>query len=105
MPVVSIVLPIYNEQENLRLLVNEIGKELDSFLSDYEIIMVDDGSTDESLDLIRELASNDPRIKYMSFSRNFGQQAALTAVWIIPTERQSSPWMLTCRILPNCWAR
>jgi dolichol-phosphate mannosyltransferase len=79
MPVVSIVLPIYNEQENIRLLVNEIGKELDSFLSDYEIIMVDDGSTDESLVLIRELASNDPRIKYMSFSRNFGQQAALTA--------------------------
>lgn len=79
MPAVSIVVPAFNEQENIPLFIDAISKSLHGIESDYEIIFVNDGSTDDSLKLLRGLATEDKRVKYISFSRNFGQQAAITA--------------------------
>jgi polyisoprenyl-phosphate glycosyltransferase len=79
MPGISIVVPVYNEQENIRLLQTELERVLIPLIPDYEIIFVDDASTDLSLRIIKKLAEVNPKIKYLSFSRNFGQQATLTA--------------------------
>jgi len=76
---ISIVIPVFNEEENIRILVNEIRQAIEPLITDYEIIFVDDGSTDDSLWALKGLAKDDRRIKYLSFSRNFGQQAAFTA--------------------------
>lgn len=76
---ISIVVPVYNEQDNIRVLTNSLIKALEPEMPDYEIIFVDDASTDLSLRIIKELSGENQRIKYLSFSRNFGQQAALTA--------------------------
>lgn len=79
MNTISIVIPVFNEQENLLELTGELEEVLSPMMPDYEIILVDDASTDLSLPIMKKLAEKDPRIKYLSFSRNFGQQAALTA--------------------------
>ena len=76
---ISIVVPVFNEQENILELVNTLKKVLEPLVPDYEIILVDDASTDRSLRIIKELALENPKIKFISFSRNFGQQAAITA--------------------------
>ena len=78
-PLVSIVIPVFNEAESIPLLVDELNSVLKVLPYNFEIIFVDDGSTDQSFDLVRELQQNDRRIKALSFSRNFGHQAALTA--------------------------
>lgn len=74
---VSIVVPLYNEEESLRPLYNEIKKAVNSISCDYEIIFVDDGSTDNSLNVIKELALKDNKIFYFSFKKNYGKSAAL----------------------------
>ena len=76
MPLTSIVIPVYNEGENIDLLYKEIKNILGSQI---EIIWVDDGSTDISLQKISEMSANDSSVKCISFSRNFGHQAALIA--------------------------
>jgi glycosyltransferase involved in cell wall biosynthesis len=78
-PDVSIVLPAFNEVASLRLLIGEIRAAMDPLDRPYEVICCDDGSTDDSLDLLSELAAEDPRIKVIAFARNFGQTAALDA--------------------------
>ena len=75
----SIVTPIYNEVENLPGLFREIKSSLSALGWDYEIIAVNDGSVDGSLNVLKELAAVDSHIKIISFSRNFGQTAALSA--------------------------
>lgn len=75
----SVIVPIYNEEENIVALVDRLNMVLEPILPDYEIILIDDSSTDHSIFIIKQLARKDQRIKYLSFSRNFGQQAALTA--------------------------
>lgn len=77
---ISVVIPIHNEEENLKLLHEKLDKTLSS-LEEYvsEFIMVDDGSTDSSLSVIREIAQKDSRVKYISFSRNFGHESATSA--------------------------
>lgn len=75
----SIVIPIYNEAENLPELFQETKASLFSLGADYEIIAVNDGSVDGSLNVLKELAAVDPKIKVISFSRNFGQTAAMSA--------------------------
>ena len=77
---VTVIVPVYNEAENLRRLydkVRDIGTGLTE--STFSWIFVNDGSTDVSLDVIRELAEKDSTVKYISFSRNFGKEAALFA--------------------------
>ncbi len=74
---VSIVIPLLNEEESLRTLYNEIKKAMRGISSDHEIVFVDDGSTDKSLNTIKELARADNKIYYISFKTNYGKSAAL----------------------------
>ncbi len=77
--VCSVVIPVFNEEENLELLHRRLSKVLQSSCEDYEIILVDDGSRDNSLQVMRRLRESNPRVKLISFSRNFGHQMAITA--------------------------
>ncbi len=75
---ISVVSAIYNEADVLGELCRRVSAALETAGEQFEIILVNDGSGDRSLDEIRRLVAADPRIKGISFSRNFGQQAALT---------------------------
>lgn len=75
----SIVAPIYNEKDNLAELYRRIGEVMDSTKEPWELILVDDGSSDGSTDIIRDLAKKDKRIRSVIFARNFGHQVAVTA--------------------------
>lgn len=75
-PAISVVIPVYNEAANIPELYSELLKYLEG---SFEMIWIDDGSKDNSFKLISELAESDPRIRGISFSRNFGHQAALLA--------------------------
>lgn len=77
----SIVVPCYNEMESIQLFYDEVEK-IRSSMKDkatFEIIFVDDGSTDKTLDVIKELNSKDKSVQYISFSRNFGKESAMFA--------------------------
>lgn len=77
---ISIVVPCYNEEPTLNILYTELNKVTASMPEyDFEYVFVNDGSKDKTLVILRELASTDKRVKYMSFSRNFGKEAALLA--------------------------
>ena len=84
---ISVVVPCYNEQEVLHYFYDEMSKVMDKMKSeaeettgiDFEIIFVNDGSKDNSLKIMHELAEKDERVKYLSFSRNFGKEAAILA--------------------------
>jgi dolichol-phosphate mannosyltransferase len=73
----SVVVPVFNEEGNISLLHKELVSVLKSLNSPYEIIFVDDGSTDNSLQEIKRLALEDVAVKYISFKKNLGQSAAL----------------------------
>jgi len=75
----SIIAPIFNEKENLPELHRRITEVLDSTNEPWELILVDDGSSDGSTDIIRELAKKDSHIRPVIFARNFGHQVAVTA--------------------------
>lgn len=77
---ISVIVPCYNEQESLPLFYPEI-KRVRGLLPEYafEIILVDDGSRDKTVELMRELAAQDEEIRYISFSRNFGKESAMYA--------------------------
>ena len=77
---ISIIVPCYNEEESLRLF-HEAVKKTEAKLPDYsfEILLVNDGSKDRTLEVMRELAQQDPEVSYFSFSRNFGKEAAMYA--------------------------
>ena len=74
---VSVIVPLFNEEESLQPLANEIRKALKPVNISYEIILVDDGSTDNSLKIIREICKPDKRFRYISFRKNYGKSAAL----------------------------
>jgi glycosyltransferase involved in cell wall biosynthesis len=76
---VSIIIPIFNERENLEPLISALTQALDPTGEDYEILLIDDGSTDGSDVYIAALAEKDPRIRAIQFRRNFGQTAAMAA--------------------------
>ncbi|MCP2519748.1 glycosyltransferase family 2 protein [Candidatus Aminicenantes bacterium AC-708-M15] len=75
----SIIIPVYNERENLEQLYNEIIESLGNFEKKYEIVFVDDGSEDGSFSLLKKIHKRDPRVKIIRLRRNFGQTAALSA--------------------------
>lgn len=77
---VSIVVPMYNEQDSLKILYQELNKVTEPLTAySFEYLFVNDGSTDDTLAVIRGLAQKDLRVHYVSFSRNFGKEAALYA--------------------------
>jgi len=75
----SIVVPVYNEEENIYGIHREVSAALDGTGIDFELILVDDGSTDGSFRNLREIAAADDRVKVIRFRRNFGQTAAMAA--------------------------
>jgi len=75
----SVVVPLFNEEENVRLLHEELVRELDKLGKSYELLFVDDGSTDGTPAILKELVAIDPRLTAIRFRRNFGQTAALSA--------------------------
>ena len=75
----SAVVPVYNEEGSLGELHRRVTSVLESLELSYELILVDDGSRDRTPDIIAELCSNDPRVRAVHFSRNFGHQSALAA--------------------------
>jgi glycosyltransferase involved in cell wall biosynthesis len=78
-PELSVVIPIYNEEENVPRLHVELRSALDRLARPFEIIYVDDGSRDQSPQRLEEIAAADPEVKVVLFRRNFGQTAALQA--------------------------
>lgn len=77
----SIIAPIFNEQANIPELHRRVSEVMDSTGEPWELILVDDGSTDSSTDMIRELAQRDNHVRPVIFARNFGHQIAITAGW------------------------
>jgi dolichol-phosphate mannosyltransferase len=77
----SIIAPIFNEKENIPELYRRVGEVMNSTRKPWELILVDDGSTDGSTDMIRELAEKDKHVRPIIFARNFGHQIAITAGW------------------------
>ena len=75
----SIIVPCYNEEEALPLFYDEATKVLSKMKCDYELLFVNDGSKDRTLRLLRVLGKKDPHVHYLSFSRNFGKEAAMYA--------------------------
>jgi len=78
-PELSVIVPLFNEEENVRLLCDELVSELVKLGKPFEILLVDDGSTDGTYRVLAEIATSDPRIVVIRFRRNFGQTAALAA--------------------------
>ncbi len=75
----SIIAPIFNEFDNIPELYRRVSEVMDSTGEPWELILVDDGSSDGSTDRIRELAANDKKVRPIIFARNFGHQIAVTA--------------------------
>ena len=80
MEMMSVIVPCFNEEESLPFFyeeMNKVSKEIDKI--DFEFLFVNDGSKDKTLSILKEYASKDERVKYISFSRNFGKEAAIYA--------------------------
>jgi dolichol-phosphate mannosyltransferase len=108
-PTFSLVGPVYNEAETLPLFVERLTGVMDGLGEPWELLLVDDGSTDGSTERIRELARQDPRVRPVIFARNFGHQLAVTAgldysrgraVIILDTDLQDPP-----EVIPDLVAR
>ena len=80
-PDLSVVFPVYNEEENLPILLDEIASALAERGWTYEIIAVDDGSSDRSLAVLHEQRAKHPTLRILTFEKNSGQTAALDAAW------------------------
>ena len=78
-PEISIVVPLYNEEKNIRLMYDRLVSSILKITSNFEIIYVNDGSKDNSFLELVKLSNEDERVKYINFSRNFGHQIAVTA--------------------------
>jgi dolichol-phosphate mannosyltransferase len=102
-PTFSLVGPVYNEAETLPLFVERLTDVMDGLGESWELLLVDDGSTDGSTERIRELARQEPRVRPVIFARNFGHQLAVTAgldysrgqaVIILDTDLQDPPELI-----------
>ncbi|WP_307827837.1 glycosyltransferase family 2 protein [Nocardioides sp. SYSU D00038] len=105
----SVVIPCYNEEESLPRLVEVLREVLPPLATDFEVILVDDGSRDGTLDLLRATAEADPRFRYLALSRNFGKEPAMLAglswargerVAILDADLQHPPQLLA-EMLPR----
>ena len=87
----SVVVPIYNEEENIPILHARVSEALSAARLDYELILVDDGSSDNSYPALKLLAAKDARVKVVRFRRNFGQTAAMAAGFDLASGRVVVP--------------
>ncbi len=78
-PIISIIAPIFNEEQTLPELYRRVSEVMNSTGETWELLMIDDGSTDGSTEIIKQFAQKDPHIKPVIFARNFGHQLAVTA--------------------------
>lgn len=114
MSLLSVIVPCYNEEENVWDFYREFMKN-EAFLKehdvDFELIYVDDGSTDSTMKMIREVVKEDDRVRFVSFSRNFGKEAALYAgfekakgdyVVVMDADLQDPPTLLP-EMFPYIW--
>lgn len=101
MNILSVVVPCYNEEDSLEFFLDEIQKTLADY--NYEVIFINDGSEDSTLEKIRNLANSNPNVKYISFSRNFGKESAIYAglvnatgnmVCLIDADLQHPPYLI-----------
>lgn len=76
---ISIIVPCYNEESTIETFYNAITAEMERLKEDFEVVFINDGSSDKTKDIATELCNKDKRIKLINFSRNFGQQAAIIA--------------------------
>ena len=106
---ISIVVPLYNEEKNIRLMHDRLVSSILKITSNFEIIYVNDGSNDNSFLELLKLSNEDERVKYINFSRNFGHQIAVTAgldyskgaaVVIIDGDLQDPP-----EVIPEMYAK
>lgn len=100
----SVIIPIYNEEENIPVLYDRLKKVITSIHQEHEFVFVNDGSRDKSIQLIKQLAARDTTVKYIDLSRNFGHQVAVTAgldnckgnrIVIIDADLQDPPELIT----------
>lgn len=100
---ISVVVPVFNEEGNINKLHERLVNTITSFTNAYEIIFVNDGSRDNSLELIKALATQNPQVKYIDLSKNFGHQTAVfaglenaggEAVVIIDADLQDPPELI-----------
>ncbi|MHA2404196.1 MAG: glycosyltransferase, partial [Candidatus Kariarchaeaceae archaeon] len=78
-PAVSVVIPVYDEEENLPLLYQRLTEVLEENEPHYEFVFVDDGSRDRSPEILQELSDQDPHVVVVQLARNFGHQIAISA--------------------------
>lgn len=76
---ISLIIPCYNEEESIPLFYEEINKVIKKMRVKYELIFINDGSKDRTLEILRDLAKSDSNVRYISFSRNFGKEAGILA--------------------------
>ena len=76
---ISLIIPCYNEQESLPAFFEEVTKVLTEMACTYELLFVDDGSSDRTLEILKEMEERDEHVRYLSFSRNFGKEGAMYA--------------------------
>lgn len=98
---ISFVVPVYNEEENLHEFHKRLGKVMEALPYDYDLIFVDDGSSDSSHLILAELAEKDEHVQVYFLSRNYGHQLALTCGLIMPSATLLLPWTVICSIRPN----
>ena len=79
MSMISIIVPCFNEEESLPLFYRETVSVLNSLKTDYELLFVNDGSSDRTLSILKEFAGKDEHVRYISFARNFGKESAMYA--------------------------
>ena len=100
---ISIIIPCYNEEKTIPLFYNEITKITKKMNDqDFEFLFINDGSIDDTLNIIKKLVKKDKRVRFISFSRNFGKEAAMYAglnvtgdyVSIMDVDLQDPPFML-----------
>lgn len=106
MKTLALIVPCFNEADVLHMFYEETSKVIDSMKESYrtELVFVDDGSRDDTLKIIRELAARDMKVKFISFSRNFGKEAAMLAgmeyavkadfIGILDADLQHSPELI-----------
>lgn len=100
---ISIIVPCYNEEESIPLFYKEIKKVLNNIKCKSEVIFINDGSRDNSLNIMRDLAKKDKTVRYISFSRNFGKEAGILAgleaskgkyICMMDVDLQDPPYLL-----------